>query len=60
MDFVRGGAELALHEVVGLDPAPELLILAALLFAQAADLDQIGDHYQPSSRTTCAPGYNQN
>jgi hypothetical protein len=30
---------------VGLDPAPELLIFAALLFAQAADLDQVGNHY---------------
>jgi hypothetical protein len=33
VDFVRGGAELALHEIVGLDPAAELLILAALLLA---------------------------
>jgi hypothetical protein len=30
---------------VGLDPAAELLILAALFFAQAADLDQVCYHF---------------
>ena len=44
MNLLRGTPELALHEIVGFDPAPELLILAALLFAQAADLYKVGDH----------------
>src|SRR6185503_1409146 len=47
VDFVGLGAELALHEVVGLDPAPELLIFTALLFAQARDLYQVGYHWVP-------------
>jgi hypothetical protein len=32
---------------VGLNPAAELLVFAALLFAQAADLDQVCYHVSP-------------
>jgi hypothetical protein len=42
---VRRRAELALHEVVGLDPAPEFLILGTFLFSEAADLDKVRYHY---------------
>jgi hypothetical protein len=59
VNFFRGGAELALHEIMGFDPAPELLIFAALFLAQAADLDQICYHSTHHRAKRCAPGYNR-
>jgi hypothetical protein len=43
-DFLRDGAEPALNEAVTLQVMPELLVFSALLLAQAADLDEIGEH----------------
>src|SRR5262249_38679554 len=44
MNLFGGTAELPFHEVVRFDPLAKTQVLGAILFARAADLDQISNH----------------